>query len=120
MIKGSSERFLFGTPMSGGFIKDLCYSVWVLCHEPKHEDGNTDWFNDTLPTVEKGKEIIQKHVNSMIADAIDDNVLDALETAERYLNHIHGCDQTPHPQKLLMQKLENAIKSVKAIKDAGK
>lgn len=57
-------RKLFGTKMpgqdeQGGFIRSLCYTVWKMCHEPKHKDGNTDWFNDTLPVVNEGVEKIR-------------------------------------------------------------
>lgn len=47
-------RELCGDEINGGFIRDLCFTVWSLCHNPTHEDGNTDWSNDTLPTVQKG------------------------------------------------------------------
>lgn len=53
---------LCGDAVNGGFIRNLCFTVWQLCHNPKHEDGNTDWFNDTLPTVHKGVEQIRQMV----------------------------------------------------------
>jgi hypothetical protein len=43
-----------GDEVNGGFIRDLCFTVWSICHNPTHEDGNSDWSNDTLPTVQEG------------------------------------------------------------------
>lgn len=47
-------RQLCGTDLNGGFIRDLCFTVWSICHNPTHEDGNADWGSDTLPTVQAG------------------------------------------------------------------
>lgn len=47
-------RQICGTDLNGGFIRDLCFTVWSICHNPTHEDGNADWGNDTLPTVQTG------------------------------------------------------------------
>lgn len=51
---------LCGDAVNGGFIRTLCYTVWSICHHPTHADGNADWFNDTLPTVQKGVEQIRE------------------------------------------------------------
>ena len=50
------------------FIGDLCYTVWTLCHNPTHEDGNTDWFNDTLPTVEAGQKRVKELLDQIVAN----------------------------------------------------
>jgi len=42
---------LCGDPVNGGDLRDLAFTVWQMCHNPTHEDGNTDWGNDTLPVV---------------------------------------------------------------------
>ena len=44
---------------NGGFIQDLCYTIWEKCQYPTHPDGKTDWFNDTLPIVQVGLEKIR-------------------------------------------------------------
>ena len=80
-------QFLFGNKHKGGFVKDLCYTVWDLCHNPTHEDGNTDWFNDTLPTVEDGKKIIQEKVQALTTPPAQqqEGVVEALEGELRRL-----------------------------------
>lgn len=45
---------LCGDEINGGFIRDLCFTVWNICCYPKHSDGHSDWSNDTLPTVQAG------------------------------------------------------------------
>lgn len=47
-------RQICGTDLNGGLIRDLCFTVWSICHNPTHEDGNADWGDDTLPTVQAG------------------------------------------------------------------
>lgn len=59
------ERLLCGDEVNGGFVRDLCFTVWSLCHNPTHEDGNTDWSNDTLPTVQEGVKRIRHHIRSL-------------------------------------------------------
>lgn len=62
-----ARRFLFGTHKGdNGFIGNLCYTIWRGCHYPTHEDGNFDWGNDSLPYVEKGKQIIQEKMEIML------------------------------------------------------
>lgn len=57
---------------NGGFIQDLCYTVWEKCHNPTHEDGKTDWFTDTLPTVRAGIEKIRAALASPVeVEAVD-------------------------------------------------
>lgn len=59
------ERLLCGDEVNSGFVRDLCFTVWSLCHNPPHEDGNTDWGNDTLPTVQEGVKRIRDHIRSL-------------------------------------------------------
>lgn len=47
-------------PMFGGTptVRDLCYNVFMLAkvgtiHDPEEPEAFRDWFNDTLPVVEK-------------------------------------------------------------------
>lgn len=47
------------------FVGTLSYTVWNICHNPTHADGNSDWFNDTLPHVVKGQEIIKGHIEKI-------------------------------------------------------
>lgn len=47
---------LCGDKVNGGMLRDMAYTVWSACHNPAHEDGNTDWGNDTLPIVNKAVE----------------------------------------------------------------
>lgn len=67
-------RQICGTDLNGGFIRDLCFTVWSICHNPTHEDGNADWGNDTLPT-----EILDVDPHSISWDA-------ATETMARRIN----------------------------------
>src|SRR5690606_5299411 len=57
---------LCGDEVNGGFIRNLCFTVWQICQNPTHEDGKSDWGNDTLPTVQNGvayiRETIRQHI----------------------------------------------------------
>jgi hypothetical protein len=52
-LGGELERELCGDELNGGLIRDLCFTVWSICHNPTHADGNSDWGSDTFPTVQK-------------------------------------------------------------------
>jgi hypothetical protein len=58
-------RELCGDELNGGLIRDVCFTVWKICHEPKHPDGNSDWGSDTLPTVQKVVEIVRSKLASL-------------------------------------------------------
>lgn len=64
-------RDLCGDEVNGGFIRDLCFTVWSKCHNPTHEDGNTDWGNDTLPTVQEGVKRIREKLVAFSESATD-------------------------------------------------
>lgn len=60
---GDVERELCGDEVNGGFIRNLCFTVWNICHSPTHKDGNSDWAEDTLPTVQDGVKYVRKILN---------------------------------------------------------
>lgn len=57
-----------GDELNGGLIRDLCYTVWSNCHHPTHEDGNSDWVNDNLPTVQVGVAKVRATITALIAE----------------------------------------------------
>jgi hypothetical protein len=55
---------LCGDELNGGFVRDLCFTVWQICHNPTHPDGNADWSTDTLPAVQAGVARIRAELES--------------------------------------------------------
>jgi len=57
-VREENERFrsLFGENGKGYVtVRDLCYTAFMRAKDENDEDGGpTDWFTDTMPTVEKG------------------------------------------------------------------
>ena len=49
-----------GDELNGGLIRDICFTVWSICHNPTHADGNADWGSDTLPTVQKAVALVRE------------------------------------------------------------
>ena len=79
------KRIVFGHQQSGinGYINQLCYNVWLRCHYPTHEDGNTDWFNDTLPMVDEHKAAIKELVNELV-ESETEKLVSALKKIAEY------------------------------------
>lgn len=63
---GERERVLelFGDEQNGGFIRDLCYTVWNKARYG-FEGGPGDWGTDTLPTVQEGVKRIRQMVAAL-------------------------------------------------------
>lgn len=58
------EQEICGDAVNGGLIRDMAYTVWQKCHNPTHEDGNTDWSSDTLPLVNVAVERVRKALSA--------------------------------------------------------
>jgi hypothetical protein len=52
------ERWLLGDEINGGFVRDLCFTVW-------DRDETEDWSNDTLPTVQRGVKLIRERLKAL-------------------------------------------------------
>lgn len=61
------ERELCGDELNGGLIRDLCFTVWSICHNPSHADGNSDWGSDTFPTVQKAVGIVRSKLKAALS-----------------------------------------------------
>ena len=55
---------LCGDELNGGFVRDLCFTVWQFCQNPTHPDGFADWSTDTLPAVQAGVARIRAELKS--------------------------------------------------------
>lgn len=57
---------LLGDDQNGGFIRNLCYTVWQAGRFG-HNGTPGDWANDTLPTVQEGVKMVQAKVEGLLA-----------------------------------------------------
>lgn len=59
-------RDMLGDEVNGGFIRDLCYTVWQKARYG-YNGGPGDWANDTLPTVQAGVQRIRTALSMLSA-----------------------------------------------------
>ena len=114
---GGVEKELCGDAVNGGFIRNLCFTVWNICHNPTHEDGNSDWADDTLPTVQDGV----KHVREFLQQALSEQAAEiarlreALELANEHFPDLWDEKEVPyHKMGKLSQdrmKIKKALQS---------
>ncbi|HEV7352547.1 MAG TPA: hypothetical protein VGN74_05400 [Brevundimonas sp.] len=72
------ERELLGDDINGGFIRDLCFTVW---NKARYGYGGEpgDWANDTLPTVQEGIRRIREMVSALTPHAPAQAEIDRLQ-----------------------------------------
>lgn len=57
---------LLGDDQNGGFIRNLCYTVWQAGRYG-YNGGPGDWGTDTLPTVQEGVQMVRAKVDALLA-----------------------------------------------------